>query len=153
MTHDIDRTQALPEPSFDLRSAPIGSYIGDEYCELAYRIGPLSAHATTWTNLFQARLTAELQPVLGQDTEVADGHFEIAVGHIDIRCAVRVPIKLTVDELCDVDDAVYNAICQVNDDFRVRQAALDDKLEAVRKRRSEQWGSGGQRGEGRQQLS
>jgi hypothetical protein len=135
----MDRTQAIPEPSFDPRSAPIGSYVGDDLCELAYRIKPRPAHATSWTNLFQARLTAELQPVLAQDAEAADPQIEITIDHIDIHCAVRVPMKLTIDDLCAVDDAVYNAICQVNDDFRVRQAALDDKLEAVRKRRSEQW--------------
>ena len=52
-----------------------------------------------------------------------------------IRCCVFVSPEVSVEDLCKLDDGVYNAVDSAGRAIEDQQTALDEKLDRVRQRR------------------
>ena len=65
--------------------------------------------------------------------------IDIAVVDDCIRFSVFISKEVSAEDLCKLDDAVYNAVRGVGRAIDGEQTALDQKLDQVRKRRMDAW--------------
>ena len=65
--------------------------------------------------------------------------IDLAVVHDGIRFSVFVSNEVSAEDLCKLDDAVYNAVRGAGRAIEDEQRALDQKLDQVRRRRIDAW--------------
>jgi hypothetical protein len=126
--NDTGRQHSQPgpsRPSFSRSEAPIGIYDG-EHAIVVYDLRPLPRWPKYWIQALANHFHRELSPAPKVDISVVDDC---------IRFAVFVSKEVSVADLCKLDDAVYRAVSNAGHAIADEQAALNRKLDEVRRRR------------------
>jgi len=114
---------------FSRTEAPIGIYNG-ELAIIVYDLRPLPHWPKHWMQALANHFRRQLSPAPKIDIAVVDNC---------IRFSVFVSNEVSVEDPCKLDDAVYNAVRGAGRAIEDEQAALDQKLDQVRKRRRDTW--------------
>lgn len=125
-------------PFFKPSEAPRGVYHGD-VSDLVYEIAPVPETPETrdyWIEQFRKELGAELQNL--SDIVTCQPRVQVHLGG-HVTCEVSVRTSASVQELCLVDDRVYNALSNVGASVDGGQRDLESKLDQVRNRRLKKW--------------
>lgn len=112
-------------PCFSRTEAPIGVYNG-EHAIIVYDLRPLPLWPKYWIQALAIHFHRQLHPAPKVDISVVDDC---------IRFSVFVSREVSVEDLCKLDDVVYNAVENAGRAIEGEQTALNQKLDQVRKRR------------------
>jgi hypothetical protein len=112
-------------PCFSRTEAPIGVYNG-EHAIIVYDLRPLPLWPKYWIQALAIHFHRQLNPAPKVDISVVDDC---------IRFSVFVSREVSVEDLCKLDDVVYNAVENAGRAIEGEQTALNQKLDQVRKRR------------------
>ena len=132
VSDEQDEQQDQPRsgrPCFSRTEAPIGVYNG-EHAIIVYDLRPLPLWPKYWIQALANHFHRQLNPAPKVDISVVDDF---------IRFSVFVSSEVSAEDLCKLDDAVYNAVRNASRGIEDEQAALNQKLDAVRKRRMDKW--------------
>ena len=132
MSGEEDEQKDRPTPGrpcFSRMEAPIGIYNG-ELAIIVYDLRPLPHWPKYWMPVLANHFRRQLSPAP-----------KIAIAVVDdcIRLSVFVSKEVSAEDLCKLDDAVYNAVRGADRAIEGEQTALDQKLDQVRKRRIDAW--------------
>ena len=116
---------ASGRPFFSRTEAPIGVYNGEQAI-IVYELRPLPPWPKYWIQALAKHFHRQLDPAPKVDISVVDDC---------IRFCVFVSPEVSVEDLCTLDDAVYNAVDSAGRAIEDQQKALDEKLDRVRQRR------------------
>ena len=116
-------------PCFSRVEAPIGVYNGEQAI-IVYDLRPVPLWPKYWMQALANHFRRQLEPAPKVDISVVDDF---------IRFSVFVSSEVSAEDLCKLDDAVYNAVRNASRGIEDEQAALNQKLDAVRKRRMDNW--------------
>ena len=116
-------------PCFSRTEAPIGIYNGEQAI-IVYDLRPLPHWPKHWMQTLANHFRRQLNPAPKIDIAVVDDC---------IRFSVFISKEVSAEDLCKLDDAVYNAVRGVGRAIDGEQTALDQKLDQVRKRRMDAW--------------
>jgi hypothetical protein len=122
-------------PCFNRAEAPVGVYNG-EHAILVYDLRPVPPWPKYWIQALDNHFHRQLNPAPKVDISVVDDC---------IRFSVFVSTEVSAEDLCKLDDAVYNAVRNAGRAIEEVQTALNQKLDEVRRRRMNKWD--GERGE------
>ena len=117
-------------PCFSRAEAPIGVYNG-EHAIIVYDLRPVPLWPKYWIQALANHFQRQLNPAPKVDISVVDDC---------IRFSVFVSSEVSAEDLCKLDDAVYNAVRNVGRTIEDEQTSLNQKLDEVRKRRINKWG-------------
>jgi len=117
-------------PCFSRAEAPIGVYNG-EHAIIVYDLRPVPLWPKYWIQALANHFQRQLNPAPKVDISVVDDC---------IRFSVFVSSEVSAEDLCKLDDAVYNAVRNVGRAIEDEQTSLNQKLDEVRKRRINKWG-------------
>jgi hypothetical protein len=127
---DEPEEQRTPgRPCFSRVEAPIGVYNGEQAI-IVYDLRPVPLWPKYWMQALANHFRRQLEPAPKVDISVVDGF---------IRFSVFVSSEVSAEDLYKLDDAVYNAVRNASRGIEDEQAALNQKLDAVRKRRMDKW--------------
>jgi hypothetical protein len=116
-------------PCFSRVEAPIGVYNGEQAI-IVYDLRPVPLWPKYWMQALANHFRRQLESAPKVDISVVDDF---------IRFSVFVSSEVSAEDLCKLDDAVYNAVRNASRGVEDEQAALNQKLDAVRKRRMDKW--------------
>lgn len=116
-------------PSFSRTEAPIGVYNGEQ-AVIVYDLRPVPLWPKYWIQALATQFQRQLDPAPKVDISVVDDC---------IRFSVFVSVEVSAEDLCKLDDAVYNAVRNVGRGIEDEQTSLNRKLDEVRKRRMDKW--------------
>ena len=116
-------------PCFSRVEAPIGVYNGEQAI-IVYDLRPVPLWPKYWIYALANQFHRQLKPAPKVDISVVDSC---------IRFSVFVSSELSAEDLCKLDDAVYNAVRDAGRAIEDEQTALNQKLDEVRKRRMDKW--------------
>jgi len=116
-------------PCFSRAEAPIGVYNGEQAI-IVYDLRPVPLWPKYWVQALANHFHRQLNPAPKVDISVVDDC---------IRFSVFVSSEVSAEDLCKLDDAVYNAVRNAGRAVEDEQTALNQKLDAVRKRRMDKW--------------
>jgi hypothetical protein len=119
----------LGRPCFSRTEAPIGVYNG-EHAIIVYDLRPLPRWPKYWIQALANHFRRQLDPAPKVDISVVEDC---------IRFSIFVSKEVSVDDLCKLDDAIYNAVDNAGRGIEDEQTALNQKLDEVRKRRKDMW--------------
>ena len=128
MGNKEDERGAQPTPArpcFSRAEAPIGVYNGEQAI-IVYDLTPVPLWPKYWIQALANHFHRELNPAPKVDISVVDDC---------IRFCVFVSPEVSVEDLCKLDDAVYNAVDSAGRAIDDQQTALNEKLDRVRHRR------------------
>jgi hypothetical protein len=117
-------------PCFSRAEAPIGVYNGEQAI-IVYDLRPVPLWPKYWIPALAKQFQRQLKPAPKVDISVIEDR---------IRFSVFVSSEVSAEDLCKLDDAVYNAVRDAGRAIENEQTALDRKLDEVRKRRMDKWG-------------
>ncbi|OSC39860.1 hypothetical protein [Mycobacterium decipiens] len=117
------------QPRFSRTDAPIGVYNGEQAI-VVYDLRPVPRWPRYWIQALAKHFHRQLEPSPKIDISVVDDC---------IRFSVFVSSDVSAQDLCKLDDIVYNAVRNAGRAIENEQTALNHKLDAVRKRRMEKW--------------
>lgn len=117
-------------PCFSRAEAPIGVYNGEQAI-IVYDLRPVPLWPKYWIQALANHFQRQLNPAPKVDISVVDDC---------IRFSVFVSSEVSAEDLCKLDDAVYNAVRNVGRAIEDEQTSLNQKLDEVRKRRINTWG-------------
>ena len=117
--------RASGRPFFSRTEAPIGVYNGEQAI-IVYELRPLPPWPKYWIQALAKHFDRQLDPAPKVDISVVDDC---------IRFCVFVSPEVSVEDLCKLDDAVYNAVDSAGRAIEDEQTALNEKLAQVRQRR------------------
>ena len=112
-------------PFFSRAETPIGVYNGEQAI-IVYELRPLPRWPKYWIQALAKHFHRHLDPAPKVDISVVDDC---------IRFCVFVSPEVSVEDLCKLDDAVYNAVDSAGRAIEDQQTALNEKLGQVRQRR------------------
>ena len=112
-------------PCFSRAEAPIGVYNGEQAI-IVYDLRPVPLWPKYWIQALANHFHRQLKPSPKIDISVVDDC---------IRFSVFVSREVSVEDLCKLDDVVYNAVENAGRAIEGEQTALNQKLDQVRKRR------------------
>jgi hypothetical protein len=119
-----------PEPPcFSRAEAPIGVYNG-EHAIIVYDLRPVPLWPKYWIQALANHFHRQLKPAPKVDISVVDDC---------IRFSVFVSSEVSAEDLCKLDDAVYDAVRNAGRVLENQQRVLNQKLDEVRKRRMDKW--------------
>ena len=124
-----ERPRTPGRPCFSRAEAPIGVYNGEEAI-IVYDLKPVPLWPKYWIKALASQFHRQLKPAPKVDVSVVDDC---------IRFSVFVSSEVSVEDLCKLDDAVYNAVRNAGRAIENEQTALSQKLDEVRKRRMDEW--------------
>jgi hypothetical protein len=116
-------------PSFSRAEAPVGVYNGEQAI-IVYDLRPVPLWPKHWIQALANHFQRQLKPAPKVDISVVDDC---------IRFSVFVSSEVSAEDLCKLDDAVYNAVRNAGRAIEDEQTALNQKLDEVRKRRMDSW--------------
>jgi len=116
-------------PFFSRAEAPIGVYNGEQAI-IVYNLRPVPLWHKYWIQALANHFQRQLNPAPKVDISVVDDC---------IRFSVFVSSEVSAEDLCKLDDAVYNAVRNVGRGLEDEQTSLNQKLDEVRKRRMDKW--------------
>jgi hypothetical protein len=116
-------------PCFSRADAPIGVYNGEQAI-IIYDLRPVPRWPTYWIQALRTHFHRQLNPTPKVDISVVDDC---------VRFSVFVSTEVSAEDLCKLDDAVYNAVTNAGRAIEDVQTALNQKLDEVRKRRMDKW--------------
>ena len=116
-------------PCFSRAEAPIGIYNGEQAI-IVYDLRPVPLWPKYWIPALANHFHRQLKPAPKVDISVVDDC---------IRFSVFVSSEVSAEDLCKLDDAVYNAVRDAGRAIENEQTALNQKLDEVRKRRMDKW--------------
>lgn len=116
-------------PCFSRAEAPIGVYNGEQAI-IVYDLRPVPLWPKYWIQALANHFHRQLNPAPRVDISVVDDC---------IRFCVFVSSEVSAEDLCKLDDAVYNAVRNAGRAIEDEQSALNQKLDTVRKRRVDKW--------------
>jgi hypothetical protein len=116
-------------PCFSRAEAPIGVYNG-EHAIVVYDLRPVPLWPKYWIQALANHFHRQLKPAPKVDISVVDDC---------IRFSVFVSSEVSAEDLCKLDDAVYDAVRNAGRAIENEQRALNQKLDEVRKRRMDKW--------------
>jgi hypothetical protein len=116
-------------PCFSRAEAPIGVYNGQQAI-VVYDLRPVPLWPKYWIQALANHFHRQLKPSPKIDISVVDDC---------IRFSVFVSSEVSAEDLCRLDDAVYDAVRNAGRAIEDEQTALNQKLDAVRKRRMDKW--------------
>ena len=116
-------------PCFSRAEAPIGIYNGEQAI-IVYDLRPVPLRPKYWIHALANHFHRQLNPTPKVDISVADDC---------IRFSVFVSSEVSAEDLCKLDDAVYNAVRDAGRAIENEQTTLNQKLDEVRKRRMDMW--------------
>src|SRR5262249_32199339 len=123
---DRNKDQPAPErPFFSRTKAPVGVYNGEQAI-IVYDLKPVPPWPKQWIQALAKHFHRQLDPAPKIDISVVDDC---------IRFCVFVSIDVSVEDLCKLDDAVYDAVDSAGRAIEDQQTALNEKLDRVRQRR------------------
>ena len=123
---DEREAQRTPgRPCFSRAEAPIGVYNGEQAI-IVYDLKPVPLWPKYWIQALANHFHRQLDPAPKVDIAVVDDR---------IRFCVFVAPEVSVEDLCKLDDAVYNAVDSAGRAIEDQQTALNEKLDRVRQRR------------------
>ncbi len=127
---DEREAQQTPErPCFSRTEAPIGVYDGEQAI-IVYDLKPVPLWPKYWIKALANLFHRQFNPAPKVDISVVDDC---------IRFSVFVSSEVSAEDLCKLDDAVYNAVRNAGRAIEDEQTALNQKLDEVRKRRMDKW--------------
>ena len=127
---DEREAQRTPvRPGFSRAEAPIGVYNGEQAI-IVYDLRPVPRWPKYWIQTLAIHFQRQLKPAPKVDISLVDDC---------IRFSVFVSTEVSAEDLCKLDDAVYNAVRNAGHAIEDQQTALNEKLDEVRKRRMEKW--------------
>ena len=126
---DEQHDQPTRRPCFSRTEAPTGIYNG-ELAIIVYDLRSLPHWPKHWMQALVNHFHRQLSPVPKIDIAVVDDC---------IRFSVFVSTEVSAEDLCKLDDAVYNAVRDAARAIEDEQTALEQKLDQVRKRRMDPW--------------
>jgi hypothetical protein len=124
-----DAQRTLGRPCFSLAEAPIGVYNGEQAI-IVYDLRPVPLWPKYWIQALANHFHRQFNPAPKVDISVVDDC---------IRFSVFVSSEVSAEDLCKLDDAVYNAVRNAGCAIEDEQTALNQKLDEVRKRRMDKW--------------
>lgn len=116
---------ASARPFFSSTEAPIGVYNGEQAI-IVYELRPLPPWPKYWIQALARQFRRQLDPAPKVDISVVDDC---------IRFCIFVSSEVSAEDLCKLDDAVYNAVDSAGRAIEDQQTALNEKLDHVRQRR------------------
>jgi len=116
---------ASARPFFSSTEAPIGVYNGEQAI-IVYELRPLPPWPKYWIQALARHFHRQLDPAPKVDISVVDDC---------IRFCIFVSSEVSAEDLCKLDDAVYNAVDSAGRAIEDQQTALNEKLDHVRQRR------------------
>lgn len=123
--------QSTPgRPRFSRTEAPVGVYDGQQAI-IVYDLRPLPLRPKYWIQALANQFRCQLNPAPKVDISVVDD---------SIRFAIFVSPEVSAEDLCKLDDIVYDTVNKVGRAIERGQADLSEKLDRVRKRRMDKWG-------------
>jgi hypothetical protein len=114
---------------FSRTQAPVGVYNG-EHAIIIYDLKPLPLWPKYWIQALANHFHRQLSPAPKVDISVMDDC---------IRFSIFVSPEVSVVDLSKLDDVVYDAVKHASRAIEDQQAALNDKLDRVRRRRIDSW--------------
>jgi hypothetical protein len=127
---DEREAQRTPgRPCFSRAEAPIGVYNGEQAI-IVYDLQPVPLWPKYWIQALANHFRRQFNPAPKVDISVVDDC---------IRFSVFVSSEVSAEDLCKLDDAVYNAVRNAGRAIEDEQTALNQKLDEVRKRRIDKW--------------
>ena len=129
MAEEQHDESASARPFFSRTEAPIGVYNGEQAI-IVYELRPLPPWPKYWIQALATHFHRQLDPAPKVDISVVDDC---------IRFSVFVSSEVSAEDLCKLDDAVYNAVRNAGRAIEDEQTALNQKLDEVRKRRMDNW--------------
>ena len=132
MSGEEDEQKDRPRPTrpcFSRTQAPIGIYNG-ELAIIVYDLRPLPHWPKYWMQALANHFHRQLSSAPKIDIAVVDDC---------IRFSGFVSNEVSAEDLCKLDDAVYNAVRGAGRAIEGEQTALEQKLDQVRKRRMDAW--------------
>ena len=124
-----DDRRTSGRPCFSRTAAPIGVYNGEQAI-VVYDLRPVPLWPRYWIQALANHFHRQLKPSPKIDISVVDDC---------IRFSVFVSSEVSAEDLCSLDDAVYDAVRNAGRAIEDEQTALNQKLDEVRKRRMEKW--------------
>src|ERR1700746_2406427 len=121
--------RTLGRPCFSRAEAPIGVYNGEQAI-IVYDLRPVPLWPKYWIQALANYFHRQLKPAPKVDIAVVDDC---------IRFSVFVSNEVSAEDLCKLDDAVYNAVRNAGRAIENEQRALNQKLDDVRRRRMDNW--------------
>ena len=115
---------ASARPFFSSTEAPIGVYNGEQAI-IVYELRPLPPWRKYWIQALAKHFHRQLDPAPKVDISVVDDC---------IPFCIFVSPEVSVEDLCKLDDAVYNAVDSAGRAIEDQQTALNEKLDRVRQR-------------------
>jgi hypothetical protein len=116
-------------PCFSRAEAPIGVYNGEQAI-IVYDLRPVPLRPKYWIQALANHFRRQLKPAPKVDIAVVDDC---------IRFSVFVSSEVSAEDLCKLDDAVYNTVRNAGLAIEDEQKALNQKLDEVRARRMDKW--------------
>lgn len=116
-------------PCFSRAEAPIGVYNGEQAI-IVYDLRPVPLWPKYWIQALANHFRRQLKPAPKVDIAVVDDC---------IRFSVFVSSEVSAEDLCKLDDAVYNTVRNAGLAIEDEQKALNQKLDEVRARRMDKW--------------
>jgi hypothetical protein len=116
-------------PCFSRAEAPIGVYNGEQAI-IVYDLRPVPLWPKYWIQALANHFRRQLKPAPKVDIAVVDDC---------IRFSVFVSSEVSAEDLCKLDDAVYNTVRNAGRAIEDEQKALNQKLDEVRARRMDKW--------------
>ena len=116
-------------PFFSRAEAPIGVYNGEQAI-IVYDLRPVPLWPKYWIQALANHFRRQLKPAPKVDIAVVDDC---------IRFSVFVSSEVSAEDLCKLDDAVYNTVRNAGRAIEDEQKALNQKLDEVRARRMDKW--------------
>jgi hypothetical protein len=127
---DEREAQQTPgRPCFSRAEAPIGVYNGEQAI-IVYDLKPVPLWPKYWIQALANHFHRQFNPAPKVDISVVDDC---------IRFSVFVSSEVSAEDLCKLDDAVYNTVRNAGRAIENEQTALNQKLDEVRKRRIDKW--------------
>ena len=116
-------------PCFSRGEAPIGVYNGEQAI-IVYDLRPVPLWPKYWIQALANHFRRQLKPAPKVDIAVVDDC---------IRFSLFVSSEVSAEDLCKLDDAVYNTVRNAGRAIEDEQKALNQKLDEVRARRMDKW--------------
>jgi hypothetical protein len=116
-------------PCFSRAEAPVGVYNGEQAI-IVYDLRPVPLWPKYWIQALAKHFHRQLKPAPKVDISVVEDC---------IRFTVFVSSEVSAEDLCKLDDAVYDAVRNAGRAIENEQRALSQKLDEVRKRRMDKW--------------
>ncbi|MCV6986992.1 hypothetical protein H7H78_16695 [Mycobacterium shinjukuense] len=116
-------------PCFSRAAAPIGVYNGQQAI-IVYDLRPVPLWPKYWIQALAHHFHRRLSPSPKIDISLVDDC---------IRFSIFVSTDVSAEDLCKLDDAVYDSVRNAGRAIATEQTALDHKLDEVRQRRMENW--------------